>query len=120
MRCFLVASILLAATTAFAGSPTRPISAGPVAPAKAAPVPAHTTAGDARQMHTDDCARARKQNRTCVIDMGKGDTIDGTSPTAGGSTIGAIVPPKETSLIHIRRDFIVEILKTAEDSVIGY
>jgi hypothetical protein len=75
--------------------------------------PAKTT--DASRMASDDCARARKQNKTCVLDMGKGDDIEGNSPTAGGSAIGIIQFTKAESLIRIRRDFIVEILKSAED-----
>ncbi len=70
---------------------------------------------DATRMASDDCARARKQNKTCVLDMGKGDDIEGNSPTAGGSAIGIIQFGKAESLIRIRRDFIVEILKSAED-----
>lgn len=75
--------------------------------------PAKTS--DATKMASDDCARARKQKKTCVIDMGKGDDIEGNSPTAGGSAIGIIQFGKAESLIRIRRDFIVEILKSAED-----
>lgn len=69
---------------------------------------------DASRMATDDCARARKQNKTCVIDMGKED-IQGSTPTAGGAAIGIISFGKAESLIRIRKDFIVEILKSAED-----
>jgi hypothetical protein len=50
-----------------------------------------------------------------VIDMGKGDTVDGNSPNATGSTVGVIGTMKEPSLLPIRRDFIVEIIKSAED-----
>jgi hypothetical protein len=69
---------------------------------------------DITKMKNDDCAKARKQNKPCVIDMG-GEEIDGTSPTAGGTVIGTIQFHKAESLIRIRRDFIAEILKTAED-----
>ena len=93
MRSFFVAALLVAV------------------PAYAEPV----KTPDVHSMHTDDCARARKQNKTCVIDMGKGDTVDGTTPTAGGSTTSVIEFPKTANMIHLRRDFIVEILKTAED-----
>jgi hypothetical protein len=101
MRFFLAATFVFASSAAFADSKvTTPTSA---------------SKSDVRQMHTDDCAQARKHGRTCVIDMGKGDSIDGSAPTAGGSAIGVITTGKDTSLIHIRRDFIPEILKTAED-----
>ena len=70
---------------------------------------------DAGKMHTDDCERARKANKQCVINMGEGENIEGAGAGAGG--IGAVVIETTThnSLIHIRRDFIVEILKTADD-----
>jgi hypothetical protein len=83
-----------------------------LAPALAAADESRTA--DATKMKTDDCARARKQNKTCVIDMGK-EELTGNSPTAGGSAIGILKFSKAESLIRIRRDFIVEILKTAED-----
>jgi hypothetical protein len=70
---------------------------------------------DAHAMHTDDCARARAQHKTCVLDMGQGDDIEGNAPTAGGAAIGIIKFAKSSSLVRIRRDFIVEILKSAED-----
>jgi len=71
-------------------------------------------AKDAHAMATDDCARARKANKVCVLDM-KGEEVGGATPTAGGSATTAIKFLPTSSLIHIRRDFIVEILKTAED-----
>jgi hypothetical protein len=72
------------------------------------------TLKDAKQMVTDDCAQARKAGRQCVLDMGKED-IKGGVPTAGGSAINSLKLTKEPSLIHIRRDFIAEIVKSAED-----
>ncbi len=77
---------------------------------------AHADRGaDVRQMHSDDCASARKQHKTCVLDMGKGDTVDGNAVTPTGTSVGVITTAKEPSLIRLRRDFIVEILKSAED-----
>jgi hypothetical protein len=107
MRFFLTASILFAATAARADAPKQ---AAPVA--KPGPT---ASSSDVRMMHTDDCARARAQNKTCVIDMGKGDDVEGNAPGAGGIGIIAIETTKAASLIHLRRDFIVEILKSAED-----
>ena len=69
---------------------------------------------DANQMKTDDCARARKQNKTCVIDMGK-EEVEGGVPTAHGTAVAVIQTTKQPSLIKLRKDFIVEILKSAED-----
>ena len=70
---------------------------------------------DVNKMKTDDCARARKQNKTCVIDMGKGEEVEGGVKKPEGSGVGILQFGKAESLIRIRRDFIVEILKTAED-----
>lgn len=70
---------------------------------------------DAPAMHTDDCAKARKQNKPCVLDMGKGEQLDGNGVTPTGSATSILDFGKAGSLIRIRRDFIVEILKTADD-----
>ncbi len=104
MRLFSICSLLAATATFASADPASSVTG--TSPAR--PTEVH-------QMHTDDCARARAQHRDCVIDMGKGDTIDGTAPTAGGSAINVVSWIKASSLIHIRRDFIPEILKTAED-----
>ena len=92
---FLSTALLLTSATAFADAPASKPT-------------------DAARMASDDCARARKQNKTCVLDMGKED-ITGNAPTAGGSAIGIVTYSKSASLIRIRKDFIVEILKSAED-----
>ncbi|HEY5945713.1 MAG TPA: hypothetical protein VIV40_09490 [Kofleriaceae bacterium] len=69
---------------------------------------------DAQKMNTDDCARARKQNKTCVLDMGT-ETLEGTVGKGDGEKVDILTFGKLPSLIRIRRDFIVEILKSAED-----
>jgi hypothetical protein len=69
---------------------------------------------DARQMHTDDCAKARKQNRTCVLDIIPED-VKGDTPKGSGEQVVAVDWGKLGSLIRLRRDFIVEIVKSAED-----
>ncbi len=69
---------------------------------------------DAKQMHADDCAKARAANRTCVLDM-SGETVDGATVTPNGSTSTVIKFPPNSSLIHIRSEFIEQILETAED-----
>jgi hypothetical protein len=69
---------------------------------------------DAQQMHSDDCARARKQNKTCVLDMGT-ETLEGNVGKNEGERVDILTFSKLPSLIRIRRDFIVEILKSAED-----
>ena len=79
-------------------------------PALASAEPAKT----AEQKHEGDCAAARKANKTCVLDMGK-EELTADKPVGDGIGVGVITTGKEPSLIHIRRDFIVEIIKSAED-----
>ena len=79
-------------------------------PALASAEPAKT----AEQKHEGDCAAARKANKTCVINMGSED-LTADKPVGEGIGVGVITTGKEPSLIHIRRDFIVEIIKSAED-----
>ncbi len=77
-------------------------------PAFADPTP------DVQKMSRDDCARARRENKTCVLTI-EDEKVEGGRPTAGETTILVNQFPNHASLIRIRRDFIVEILKTAED-----
>jgi hypothetical protein len=81
-----------------------------LAPALASADPGKT----AEQKHSDDCAAARKANKTCVLDMGK-EELTADKPVGEGIGVGVITTGKEPSMIHIRRDFIVEIIKSAED-----
>jgi hypothetical protein len=71
-------------------------------------------ADDAKKMASDDCARARAQNKTCVLDMGD-EKITGETPVNSGQKVDVLKFTTASSLIHIRRDFIPEIIKTAED-----
>lgn len=82
--------------------------------ASAQPAPAPTKNADATTMHADDCARARALHKTCVLDI-KGDDIEGGVDKPSGSVFSAREWVSAGSLVHLRRDFIVEILKTAED-----
>jgi hypothetical protein len=73
-----------------------------------------TPAPDAHQMATSDCARAHKAGKACVLTI-EAETVDGGAPSAGEISALGLVYGRASSLIHIRKDFIVEILKTAED-----
>jgi len=95
LKCLLLAGICLVPLAARADEKTR--------------------TPDVRQMHTDDCAKARAQHKTCVIDMGKGEDVGGNSPVANGIGTAVITFAPHPSLVRIRKDFIVEILKSAED-----
>jgi len=69
---------------------------------------------DVTKMVTEDCARARKAGKTCVLDVPAED-VGGSSPTAGDTGTRILIFGKQASLIRIRHDFIPEIVKAAED-----
>src|SRR5688572_17770349 len=69
---------------------------------------------DVKKMVTDDCARATKLKKDCVMNMER-ETVGGETPGATGISVGIIKPGNTGSLIRLRRDFIAEIVKTAED-----
>jgi hypothetical protein len=91
MRLLLAAAVLLVPALAFAD-----------------------TAPDASKMKVDDCARARKAGKTCILVIGE-ENIEGSAPKGGGELLNFRGFAKLDSLVHIRREFIVEILKTTED-----
>lgn len=82
--------------------------------ALALPATAQPATTDVTTMATDDCARARKAGKTCVLSIDD-ETIEGTVATGNGSTIIGLDTGRLTSLIRLRRDFIPEILRSAED-----
>ena len=99
MRTLLLSTaLLLGATSAMADAP-KPQPQTP----------------DATKMASDDCARARKANRPCVLDMGKGEEVEVGKITPTGIGINTRTFGTHESLIRVRKDFIVEILKSAED-----
>lgn len=69
---------------------------------------------DVQVMKTDDCARARKLGKTCVLDIGE-EQIEGQVANGTGEGITTIDWGRAGSLIRLRRDFITEILRSAED-----
>jgi hypothetical protein len=93
MRSFLIAALIALPATALAQ------------PAKAA---------DVTTMVSDDCAKARKAGKTCVLTI-EDEDVTGGVPTHDNVTTGILVFTTHESLIKIRRDFITEILRTAED-----
>jgi hypothetical protein len=66
------------------------------------------------QGNADDCARARKLHKTCELTIGPED-IEGGVSKPDGIGFSARDWAYMNSLIHIRRDFIPEIIKSAED-----
>lgn len=103
MRLILSSLLLLSSTVAFADNP---------APALKGDSSQKTV--DVRTMASDDCARARKMGKTCVLDIGE-ESIEGQVATGTGEGITTIDWDKWGSMIRLRRDFITEILRSAED-----
>jgi hypothetical protein len=69
---------------------------------------------DVGKMASDDCARARRAKKDCILTIDS-EEIEGGTPRATGTTVTLLNDPKHPSLIRVRRDFIQEILKSAED-----
>jgi hypothetical protein len=70
---------------------------------------------DVQKMASDDCALARKMNKTCVLTIDDKEDVVGDRPVSTESQIIVNTFINHASLISIRRDFIPEILNTAED-----
>lgn len=85
---------------------------GLTATAAADPKPA--TAKTSEQMVTDDCTRAHKAGKQCVINI-ESEAIGGETPSGEGVGVAVLKFGNAGSLIRIRRDFIPEIVKSAED-----
>ena len=100
MKKLLLAALLLAPSLA---------SAQNTKTEKPTPAPAIST-----PMQTDDCARARKAGRTCELVIEE-ETIEGNGVVPSGIAFNARQFAVLNSLIHIRKDFIPEIVKAAED-----
>jgi hypothetical protein len=75
---------------------------------------ADNTPAPAKKMATDDCAKARKAGKTCVIDI-EGIDVEGGVNHPNENMISFRGFDKGNSLIRLRKDFIPEIIKTAED-----
>lgn len=88
----LVASLLLVAASAAADPAVPP---------------------DAAHMHADDCAKARAAHRDCVLNM-EGVAVDGNKPGGDGIATNVLRFTREQSLVHVRLDFLEQIVKTAE------
>jgi hypothetical protein len=82
--------------------------------AHADPAPRPRAASDAQRMVTDDCALARKAGKTCELRLAPED-VGGTTVGPGDISVRVLQPGGAPSMIHIRRDFVVEIVKSAED-----
>jgi hypothetical protein len=71
-------------------------------------------ADDASSMADKDCKRARAAGKQCVLTFGE-EEVTGKLIGRGDENIGVRGTTTFTSLIKLRRDFRVEIIKAAED-----
>jgi hypothetical protein len=71
-------------------------------------------ATDVSRMIADDCAIARRLGKTCVLDISAED-VGGKTPVADDVSVQILGFGKAGSLVRVRRDFIFEIVKSAED-----
>jgi hypothetical protein len=94
----LIAALLLVAATA----------------TTAAADDAKPEAATATDLAAQDCARAKKLHKQCVLSFGAED-IEGSMLSPGGSDIQSQGTTTFASLIHLRYDFRAEIIKAAED-----
>lgn len=78
------------------------------------PAPKASAPKAAEQLVTDDCARARKAGKQCVVNM-ENTQVGGEGASGTGIAVGVIQTGKQPSLIRVRRDFIAEMIKTTED-----
>jgi hypothetical protein len=72
------------------------------------------SSSDPSKMHTDDCARARKLGKTCVLDI-PAEEIEKGVVRPDTTMVDARIFSDHNSLIRIRKHFIAEILKSAND-----
>ena len=61
-----------------------------------------------------DCAHARKAGKTCVLTI-ESESVGGQRPTSDSVGVAILTMKSQGSLIHIRRDFVAAIIKTADD-----
>jgi hypothetical protein len=76
--------------------------------------PAVAQKEDSNDLAAQDCARARKAGKTCVLTFGKEDIVGGV-PSGEGEGIDVRDITTFSSLIRIRTEFIAEIIRAAED-----
>ena len=77
--------------------------------------PALAQKEDARDLAAQDCSRAKKAGKPCVLTFGAGETIEGGVATGDGEGIDVRDITTFSSLIRIRSNFISEIIRAAED-----
>jgi hypothetical protein len=109
MRRALAAAILSLALPAT--GLTDPAPAAPAAPAPATAAPVRGNPGNPGDT---DCARARKAGRTCELTI-EPEAVGGSRPDPDDIALRGRRFEPTGSLLRLRRDFIAEIVKAADD-----
>ena len=81
--------------------------------AVADPAPTPSAADRATRLAEDDCARARRAKKICVLSMGS-EGLEGGVPAREGAIIAISDRAELSSLIRIRSDFRAEIIRGLE------
>lgn len=103
MRSALALALVLA---------TSPALADKAPPAAAQPAAEKTP--DLHKLEGSECAKARAQNKTCVISIENEDIV-GENATGDGTGYTALEFPKLGSLIRLRLHFLPEIIRSTDD-----
>jgi hypothetical protein len=105
MRIALAAGLLAALTVAAAADNNKK-------PAPAQPAAEKTP--DLTRLQGSECAKARAQNKTCVISIENEDIL-GETATGDGTALTGIEFPTHASLVRIRLHFLPEIIRSTDD-----
>ncbi len=108
------ALLILGMATLSASMVTTALADSPATGAKKPSKSIGYTSRDGTSIANDDCARARAASRPCELTI-EGETIDGAAPSADGSRFAVPGWGSHSSLLRIRKDFLPEIIKSAED-----
>ena len=108
------ALLILTVATLSAATATTALADTATPSAKKSSKSAPYKSRDGATIAKDDCARARAAGRPCELTI-EGETIDGAAPSADGSRFALAGWVKHGSLLRIRKDFLPEIIKSAED-----
>ena len=72
------------------------------------------TSSSPQALADNDCARARRAGKPCVLTMDNEEIIGGV-PTGNGTMVQVRQHASFASLIRVRADFRAEIIRTAEE-----
>jgi hypothetical protein len=70
---------------------------------------------DPNEMAATDCERLVAKGKKCKILKIEGEIVKGSTPIGDGTNVGVINFDDHASMIKLRKHFIPEIIKSAED-----